>query len=469
MKKQKTEEIEGEEVKLDDDFQISLPVELILEFLSRLPIKPLTILSCTNKYLYNTINLQNQQFTKSHFTNYSQKNPILVFYTNYEIFLQFPHAVQGGYKLISSGFGFDSINNEFKRLIIVLMFETKYPKCLLFTFGIKSSWTQVRSPNSGLLQTSTSAIFASYGAAAAGGGGALFWWTTDPQVILLFDLHEDKLQYIRIPVERIADTRMFEYKGFLVVHLKILKAYKDDQAWDKETIDISTYSIPFSDNLGFVSFTDNILLYWADPKSFQFFNLHRKCLKVVRNIGSGMNKKRLPHENICYLKTLLPVRAQKSDRAALTSMMVGSFKNIWSLRQPKTVRGFFYSYYQSKTSEYNFFLDELVDLLDGSNPTAQPETQEPQQYHQQEQKQQNRFTDFQYLADMRAAISAGQQALSESSRHFDEAEKALSESTRHFNETEKALSESARHFNEAENAVNHLELHIDRLFPDSSE
>ncbi|RZC84276.1 hypothetical protein C5167_047063 [Papaver somniferum] len=458
MKKPKTEE--------DDGFQISLPIELILEFLSRLPVKSLTRLSCAR-----------------------------------ELLRIIPHGVGGCYKLISSGFGFDSINNEFKLVIIIFRRETNSPKCLLFTFGIKSSWTEVRSPNCGLSRTSTSATFASYGAAA--GGEALFWRTTDPQVSLLFDLHEEKLQYIRIPVERDADTRMFEHNGFLVaavlemksppvvgintttlekVHFKILKAYKDDQVWDKETIDLSTYSIRFSDNFRFVSFSDQILMYWANPESFQFFNVHRKCLKVVKNIVSGTSKTRLPRaagakhywlncevENICSLKTLLPVRAQKSDCAALNSMKVESFKDIWSPQQLKTVGGFFYSCYQSKTSESYFFLNELVDLLDGSNPTAQLKMQEPQQYHQQEQNQQNRSTAFQYLSDMRAAISAGQQVLSECSRHFNEAEEALSEGTRHFNEAEKALSENTRHFNEAENAVNHLELHINRLFPDKSE
>ncbi|KAI3837059.1 hypothetical protein MKW98_005392 [Papaver atlanticum] len=309
-------------------------------------------------------------------------------YTTKEFLRIVPPVIGGGYyyKIRSSGFGFDSINNEYKLVIIVYMLETKSPKCLVYTFGIKSSWTEVRSPDSGLLLTST------YG--ATGGAGALFWRTSDPQVILLFDLHEDKLQYIRIPVERNAVKRLFEHKKSFVVailqkkslpvegintktahtlekvHLKILKAYKDDQVWDKETIDLSTYSIPFSDNFRFVSFSDQILLYWADPKSSLFFNLHRKCLKVVKNICSGMSKKRLPRaagakdywlncevENICSLKALLPVRAQKSDRAALNSMME-SFQNMWTLQQPNTtVGGFFCSYYQSKTSEYYFFDD----------------------------------------------------------------------------------------------------------------
>ncbi|KAI3916384.1 hypothetical protein MKW92_028990 [Papaver armeniacum] len=357
MKKQKTEE--KDEVTMDDDFQISLPIELILEFLSRLPIKSLTRLSITNVW------------------NYASKEFLRIV----------PPVIRGGYyKIRSSGFGFDSINNEYKLVIIVYMLETKSLKCLVYTFGIKSSWTEVRSPDFGLLLTSI------YG--ATGGAGALFWRTIDPQLILLFDLHEDKLQYIRSPVECNADTRFFKHKGFFVVailqnksppgegidtktavtlekvHLKILKAYKDEQVWDTETIDVSMYSIPFSVNFRFVSFSDQILLYWVEAKSFQFFNLHRKCLKVVRKLASCVSKKRLPVavgakdywlncevENICSLKTLLPVRAQKSDRAAL-SLMMESFQNMWTLQQPNTtVGGFFCSYYQSKTSEYYFFVD----------------------------------------------------------------------------------------------------------------
>ncbi|RZC66334.1 hypothetical protein C5167_010023 [Papaver somniferum] len=286
-KKTKTEKKEAkDEVEM---IQISLPIEMILEFLSRLPVKSLTRLSCA----------------------------------------------------------------------------------------------KVRSPNIGLLRTCASAVFTSYGAA---GAGALFWWTTDPQIILLFDLHEEKLQYIRIPLEYNTHTRWFEYEGFLViarlekksptsltlgkVHLKVLKAYKDDQVWAHETIDLSAYSIPFNNNFRFVSFSDQILLYWADAKNFHFFNLQRRCLKVVRNLDSCISDKVLPTvvrpndywlncevENICTLKTLLPVRAQISDRAALNSMMMKSLENMWNLQQPKTVGGFFTSYYKSKTNSHYFFDD----------------------------------------------------------------------------------------------------------------
>ncbi|XP_026391551.1 uncharacterized protein LOC113287091 [Papaver somniferum] len=289
----KTEEEKKKKMKL---IQISLPIELILEFLSRLPVKSLTRLSCASKYLYNYIN-QNPQFTKSHFINYSQKNPTLVFYTNYVTGKQQclfqslfrtrdiqdderdNHDVQLYQKTIQQKKGefvgycnglscFRNTITEFAFFIDVWNDTTQE------VLRMYSKGGEVRSPNSGLLRTCASAVFTSYGAAGAGagGGGALFWWTTDPQVILLFDLHEDKLQYIRIPLEYNTRTRWFEYEGFLViarlekksptsltlgkVHLKVLKAFKDDQVWAEETIDLSAYSIPFSNNFRFVSFSD---------------------------------------------------------------------------------------------------------------------------------------------------------------------------------------------------------------------
>ncbi|MCL7038613.1 hypothetical protein MKW94_016068 [Papaver nudicaule] len=65
MKRKHRTQGRGELVQIDggDDFHISLPTELILEFLSRLPVKSLRRLSCTSKYLYNTID-KNQHFVK---------------------------------------------------------------------------------------------------------------------------------------------------------------------------------------------------------------------------------------------------------------------------------------------------------------------------------------------------------------------------------------------------------------------
>ncbi|MCL7047741.1 hypothetical protein MKW94_018290 [Papaver nudicaule] len=422
-KKQKTEG-EDEEVRKDGVIQISppLPIELILEILSRLPVKSLTRLSCASKYLYNYIN-RNPHFNKLHMVNYSQKNPSLVFYVKYngtgkqewlfkslfhhrdqhddnndnydvdlsetfgrkdrgeyvgycnglicfrliagevaffidvwnfttgELLRIVPPVVEGRcYQHMSSGFGFDSVNNY-----------------LVYTFGSKSSWEEIVPPDSRFLLASSTATFTSYG----GGGGALFWWTTDFHDILMFDLHEHKLQYIRIPIQRSEDTRLFEYKGFLVlavlqeklppaddettestlekVHLKILKAYKGEQVWDQETIDLSAHSIPFSDNFRFVSFSDRIFMYWVIRK-LALCNAEKRLPPVVRAGDYWLNSE---VENICSLKTLLPERAQNTDRSALSSMLK-SFLNM-TLQQPKKVGGFFISYYQSKTSEHYFF------------------------------------------------------------------------------------------------------------------
>ncbi|KAI3978241.1 hypothetical protein MKX01_013072, partial [Papaver californicum] len=110
--------------------------------------------------------------------------------------------------------------------------------------------------------------------------------TRDLHMILLFDLHEHKLQNIRLPVGHNEfsgmprDYRLFEHKGFLgvgilekkspvvigstsatttleKVHLGILEAYKHDQVWVKlETIDVSPYSIPVTRNPLLVSISD---------------------------------------------------------------------------------------------------------------------------------------------------------------------------------------------------------------------
>ncbi|KAI3951622.1 hypothetical protein MKW92_051562 [Papaver armeniacum] len=424
------------------DFQISLPIELILEFLSRLPIKSLMRLSCTSKYLYNTVT-QNPNFARSHFINYSQKYPFLVLYVNCltaenppklyknlfhpwdvhsdrndnhdvnvsstisyrnkgnflgycnglicfaklfrktavvdvwnfttnELLRIIPPVIFDKddtspirgfeYPFLSRGFGFDSLNNEYK---LVFMLNTGSCRCLVYTFGSKSCWKDFDVPEK--KATSVQGTFIPYG----GGGGALFWKTSDPGMILMFDLHQDKFQYIRIPLERNeyrTRRELFECKGFLGVAILIrssssgyrtlekvhLKIYKDNQVWVKETFDISPYSIPFSDNFRCISFSDQVLLYWMDPNCFQFFNLHSKCLKVVRKLTSCIWEKRLPQcaraedywldcevQNISSLTTLLPERAQKSDQASVNSMMMKGIEDMLLLQEPKTCGGFF--------------------------------------------------------------------------------------------------------------------------------
>ncbi|KAI3933946.1 hypothetical protein MKW92_051548 [Papaver armeniacum] len=355
MKKQRTEKGEGEElIQIDgggDDFQISVPTELILEFLSRLQIKSLRRLSCTSKYLYNTIN-QNPHFARSHFINYSQKYPYLVLYVNsamnenspvlyknlfydrdvvhdrndnrdVNVRLTLPYRGQGGffgycngltcftkvykktafvidvwnfttnellriippvivdkedtsptrglgYTLMSRGFGFDSLNNEYKLVLIVFTRKTRCGQGFVYTFGTKSSWKQINLP--GQRATTVQGTFIPYG-----GGGALYWMTSDPRIILQFDLHQDKFQYVRIPLERNEyptsenHLRLFESKGFLGVAILVwrsntttsleevhLKIYKDNQVWVKETFDISTCLIPYRANFRFIGFSDQI-------------------------------------------------------------------------------------------------------------------------------------------------------------------------------------------------------------------
>ncbi|KAI3954443.1 hypothetical protein MKW92_014676 [Papaver armeniacum] len=226
MKMKKKQRTEGGFMQIDGgggDFQISLPIEFILEFLSRLPIKSLMRLSCTSKYLHNTIN-QNPHFSRSHLINYSQKNPYLVLFVNclttenppklyknlfhpwdvhsdrndnhdvnvsstisyrnkgnflgycnglicfaklfgktavvdvwnfttLELLRIIPPVIFDkddttpiralDYPYLSRGFGFDSLNNEYK---LVFMLNTGSRRCLVYTFGAKSSWKDFDVP-----------------------------------------------------------------------------------------------------------------------------------------------------------------------------------------------------------------------------------------------------------------------------------------------------------------------------------
>ncbi|KAI3900206.1 hypothetical protein MKW92_042466 [Papaver armeniacum] len=489
MKKHRKEEGEREELIQidgggDDNFQISLPIELILEFLSRLPIESLRRLRCTSKYLYNTIT-QNPHFARSHLINYSQKYPYLVLYINSvttekspvlyknlfddrdfvydcndnrdvsvrstityrgeggflgycnglscftkvykktafvidvwnfttnELLRIIPPVIVDkedtsptrglGYTLMSRGFGFDSLNNEYKLVLIVFIRKTRCRQGFVYTYGTKSSWKQINLPKQ--KATSLQGTFIPYG-----GGGALFWMTLDPGIILQFDLHQDKFQYIRIPLERNEcpanknHFRMFEYKGFLGVAILLwrtnttttlekvrLKIYKDNQVWVNETFDVSPFSIPFTAGFRFFGFSDQVLLHWMDPDCFQFFNLHSKCLKVVRKFASGIHENILPQrardedywliqevQNISSLTTLLPERAQKSDLKSACSMMVKCIEDVFLVQQPKTL-GVLASCCPSKINQHTSFLffwcsthstdnvaisiSELLDLL----------------------------------------------------------------------------------------------------------
>ncbi|KAI3861084.1 hypothetical protein MKX03_021922 [Papaver bracteatum] len=121
------------------------------------------------------------------------------------------------------------------------MLNTGSCRCLVYTFGSKSCWKDFDVPEK--KATSVQGTFIPYG-----GGGALFWKTSDPGMILMFDLHQDKFQYIRIPLESIEYRtwkELFECRGFLGVAILFrssstttlekvhLKMYKDNQVWVK--------------------------------------------------------------------------------------------------------------------------------------------------------------------------------------------------------------------------------------------
>ncbi|KAI3861085.1 hypothetical protein MKX03_021923, partial [Papaver bracteatum] len=404
MKKKRTEK--GELIRIDgggdDDFEISLPTEIILERLS-----------CTSKYLYNTIN-QNPHFNSpvlyknlfydrdvvhdrndnrdvnvrstityrgqgaffgycnglTCFTKVYKKTAFVIdvwnFTTN-ELLRIIPPAIVDkedtsptrglGYTLMSRGFGFDSLNNEYKLVLIV------------FTRKTRCGQGFDREPQ----------LFKAH---SFPGRGALYWMTSDPRIILQFDLHQDKFQYVRIPLERNEHPtsenhlRLFESKGFLGVAILVwrsnttttleevhLKIYKDNQVWVNETIDVSPCLIPYRANFRFIGFFDQVLLYWIDRKCFQFFNLHGKCLKVVRKLASCIGENRSPlcaraedywlnceAQNITSLRTLLPERAQKSDFESVCSMMVKCIEDVFLVQQPKTL-GVLASFLPSKINQ----------------------------------------------------------------------------------------------------------------------
>ncbi|MCL7046879.1 hypothetical protein MKW94_017537 [Papaver nudicaule] len=257
-----------------------------------------------------------------------------------------------GYTPFSCGFGFNSFNNQYKLVIIGIVPKTGCRQGFVYTSGTKSSWQEIELP--GQKATSPQGTFTPYG-----GGGALFWKTSDTQTILQFDLHQDKFQYIRIPLEKNEypasndHTRLLESEGFLGVAILLwgsnaikstlekvhLKIYKDNQVWVKETFDVSLCALPYSANFRFISFYDQVLLYWMNTETncFHFFNLHSKCLKVVQKLTSHIKEKILvplcpKHSS---LRTLLPERAQKSDFASVRSMMTKGIEDVFRVQEPK--------------------------------------------------------------------------------------------------------------------------------------
>ncbi|KAI3903340.1 hypothetical protein MKW98_031994 [Papaver atlanticum] len=414
-KKQRTEEGEGgDSIQIDgsdDDFQISLPIELILEFVSRLPIESLRRLSCTMLYVnsvptgnspvlyknlfYDTdfvydrndsldVNVRSTITYRgeggffgysnglSCFTKAYKKTAFVIdvwnFTTNELLRIIPPVMVDKEDTSPTRGLGY---HNEYKLVLIVFIRKTRCRQGFVYTYGTKSCWKEIKLPEQ--RATSLQGTFI-----PCGGGGALFWMTLDPRIILQFDLHQDKFQYIRIPLERNEyptsknHFRLFEFKGFLGVAILLwrsnttttlekvhLKMYKDNQVWVNETFDVSLCSIPFTASFRFFGFSDQVLLHWMDPNCFQFFNLHTKCLKVVRKLASGIHENRLPQRardedywlyqevrNISSLATLQPERAQKSDFKSVCSMMVKCIEDVFLVQQPKTL-GVLASYWET--------------------------------------------------------------------------------------------------------------------------
>lgn len=148
------------------------------------------------------------------------------------------------------------------------------------------------------------------------------------EMLLLFDLHKEKIQFIRLPTEAtltptmdehqylVTDCHLLEYKGYLCIacfekimnvnsdghqnscsklHLNILKD-KVKQVWIKgETFDVQIkdeqglppgrfvcYSmIAAAAHPRLLTLYDQVILYWFDGEWLAFYNLQTKHLEVV--------------------------------------------------------------------------------------------------------------------------------------------------------------------------------------------
>ncbi|OVA07090.1 F-box associated domain [Macleaya cordata] len=155
-------------------------------------------------------------------------------------------------KLVQSikghGFGFDSLTKEYK--VVCIVKELECP--LVYTLGTNSSWREITDP----YPLSIPIRNRKYAKSAVSCNGALYWRCDNPLLMLSFDLHDEKFQYIEVPVECDWTEHIWvhylEYKGYLCfarlekfgsqnckVHMHMLKD-KIKQIWIKET-----FVVPF--------------------------------------------------------------------------------------------------------------------------------------------------------------------------------------------------------------------------------
>ncbi|RZC61930.1 hypothetical protein C5167_023686 [Papaver somniferum] len=239
------------------------------------------------------------------------------------------------------GFGFDSLSKEYK---IVLIYTTSAIDgvrgfiCMVVTLGGRS-WRKIvtstcdispppgHSPFPSKMVTTMWRNDHRYSTTC---GNDLLWMVTNTgsddgnknQMLLSFDVHNEKMQFIRLPLEYNPLISTFKRDGSLEIdyHLMEFKGYpcvarserdKIKQTWiEEKTYNVSLkdgsvspasqYRNPFmryfsstiSDNqvsppTRMFSFSDRVILYWFDGGCLIFYDLEMKHHNLVQGIESS--------------------------------------------------------------------------------------------------------------------------------------------------------------------------------------
>ncbi|XP_026380603.1 uncharacterized protein LOC113275339 [Papaver somniferum] len=300
-----------------------LPEELMIEsILTRLPARTLAVSCCVSKLWGDSLVLSYLRPT-------------------------------GGYIYVCHGFGFDSLSQVYK---VVAVFASKASHkflCMVVTL-VTMSWRKITTTTFGMAPPPGSSPFPSRMLTrvsrtlcrqATFCGGDLFWRTKNKvvnnddkiEMLLSFDLHNEKIRFIRLPAECTPITAPHERQDLVVDHLLEFKGYpciarserrsnsiyhcghccnyqtgfccccykihmyilkdKDKQVWTRE----ETFDVQNMDQEGLLppplcryfdtsdampptrisTCSDQVFLYWFNGERLIFCNLQEKHLKVV--------------------------------------------------------------------------------------------------------------------------------------------------------------------------------------------
>lgn len=327
-----------------------LPHQLVLDqILTKLPSKSLIRFSCVCKH-WSTLILHDPHFASSHFLHYSQKNSCFLYKFGGEgevtsfylssgerefdggfVDLHKMKTIGSGQKweLIGScngliclfnitdqiievcnparhqrlpifprrpitrsdifGFGYDSLSEEYKVVIINL----DHFECMVFSLGIRMScWREV-----GIDKDAYSILSDDDGFQSATFCNGTLYWSQGVELVS-FHLHQEKFQVIPFPIKRFYgfSSRLLVHKGSLCcvnlsaisravvvwcVELFVLQDEGSKQVWKKNTF-VLPQIFP-GHNIQLVDFHDQLILHRAMAhKQIKIFNLQKKKGKVVR-------------------------------------------------------------------------------------------------------------------------------------------------------------------------------------------